>query len=48
MEFGIFAQLFVPKFERDANPRAEHDRIMALRQGVLYKGVSGKPAHTNL
>ncbi len=28
MEFGIFAQLFVPKFERAANPRAEHDRIM--------------------
>jgi len=32
----------------DAAARAEHDRIMALRQGVLYKGVAGKPAHTNI
>jgi alkanesulfonate monooxygenase SsuD/methylene tetrahydromethanopterin reductase-like flavin-dependent oxidoreductase (luciferase family) len=28
MEFGVFAQLFVPRFERDADPRAEHQRIM--------------------
>ena len=28
MEFGIFAQLFVPKFERDVDPNAEHKRIM--------------------
>src|SRR4051812_41858898 len=28
MEFGVFAQLFVPKFERAADPRAEHKRIM--------------------
>ena len=28
MEFGIFAQLFVPRFERDVDPAAEHKRIM--------------------
>ncbi len=27
MEFGVFAQLFVPKFERAADPQAEHKRI---------------------
>src|SRR5262245_40319744 len=27
MEFGVFAQLFVPRFERDADPQAEHKRI---------------------
>ncbi|MGH9186669.1 MAG: LLM class flavin-dependent oxidoreductase, partial [Acidimicrobiales bacterium] len=28
MEFGVFAQLFVPRFERDRDPDAEHKRIM--------------------
>jgi alkanesulfonate monooxygenase SsuD/methylene tetrahydromethanopterin reductase-like flavin-dependent oxidoreductase (luciferase family) len=27
MEFGVFAQLFVPQFERDQDPNAEHKRI---------------------
>ncbi|CAN5298772.1 LLM class flavin-dependent oxidoreductase [soil metagenome] len=27
MEFGVFAQLFVPKFEREVDPNAEHKRI---------------------
>jgi alkanesulfonate monooxygenase SsuD/methylene tetrahydromethanopterin reductase-like flavin-dependent oxidoreductase (luciferase family) len=27
MEFGVFAQLFVPRFERDRDPQAEHKRI---------------------
>ena len=44
MEFGIFAQLFVPKYERDVDPMAEHKRIMrnvevgvaADRTGVKY------------
>ena len=27
MEFGVFAQLFVPQFERDRDPNAEHLRI---------------------
>jgi len=44
MEFGLFAQLFVPKYERAVNPNAEHDRIMrnvevgvaADRAGIKY------------
>ena len=28
MEFGVFAQLFVPRFERDVDPDAEHKRII--------------------
>jgi alkanesulfonate monooxygenase SsuD/methylene tetrahydromethanopterin reductase-like flavin-dependent oxidoreductase (luciferase family) len=28
MEFGVFAQLFVPQFERDRDPLAEHKRIL--------------------
>ena len=28
MEFGVFGQLFVPRFEREADPRAEHLRIL--------------------
>src|SRR5262245_61268305 len=44
MEFGIFAQLFVPRYERDVDPMAEHKRIMrnievgvaADRCGVKY------------
>ena len=27
MEFGVFAQLFVPQFERDQDPYVEHKRI---------------------
>ena len=44
MEFGIFAQLFVPRFEREVDPAAEHKRIMrnveislaAERAGLKY------------
>jgi alkanesulfonate monooxygenase SsuD/methylene tetrahydromethanopterin reductase-like flavin-dependent oxidoreductase (luciferase family) len=44
MEFGVFAQLFVPKYERDVDPMAEHKRIMrnvevglaADRAGIKY------------
>jgi len=44
MEFGIFAQLFVPRYERDVDPMAEHKRIMrnievgvaADRCGIKY------------
>ena len=44
MEFGIFAQLVVPRFERDKDPNAEHKRIMrnvecslaAERSGLKY------------
>ncbi|MCC5952627.1 MAG: LLM class flavin-dependent oxidoreductase [Acidimicrobiia bacterium] len=44
MEFGVFAQLFVPRYEAEADPSAEHNRIMrnvevalaADRSGVKY------------
>ena len=44
MEFGVFAQLFVPRYERDIDPMAEHRRIMrnvdvgvaADRVGIKY------------
>lgn len=42
---GNFILETPPKADMDDAARAEHDRIMALRQGVLYKGVEGKPAH---
>ncbi len=37
MEFGLFAQLFVPKYERDVDPLAEHKRI----QRNIEVGVAG-------
>ncbi|MEQ8709935.1 MAG: phytanoyl-CoA dioxygenase family protein [Rhodospirillales bacterium] len=42
---GHFIHEAQPKADMDAAARAEHARIMQLRQGVLYKGVQGKPAH---
>jgi len=43
---GNFIHEMPPEADMDAAAMAEHDRIMALRQDVLYKGVDGKPAHT--
>ncbi|MRG72132.1 phytanoyl-CoA dioxygenase [Alphaproteobacteria bacterium HT1-32] len=43
--YGNFIHEAQPKADMDAAARAEHARIMELRQGVLYKGVQGKPAH---
>lgn len=43
--YGNFIHEVQPKADMDAAARAEHARIMELRQGVLYKGVQGKPAH---
>ncbi len=43
--FGNFVQETPPERDMDAAARAEHDRIMSLRQGILYQGVRGKPAH---
>ncbi len=34
-----------PQRDMDEAATAEHDRIMKLRQGILYQGVRGKPAH---
>lgn len=45
---GNFILETPPEADMDAAAIAEHDRIMALRQGVLYKGVAGKPAHTDI
>ncbi len=41
MEFGIFAQLFVPRFERDRDPGAEHNRIMRNVEVVRAADRSG-------
>ena len=45
---GHFIHETPPMADMDAAAKAEHDRILALRQGVLYKGVAGKPAHVDL
>lgn len=45
---GNFIHETPPAADMDDAAMAEHDRIMALRQGVLYKGIAGKPAHTNI
>jgi len=48
VEFGLFAQLFVPKYERDVDPLAEHnfvaDRRVALGAMVVSQGAID-PAH---
>jgi non-haem Fe2+, alpha-ketoglutarate-dependent halogenase len=43
--YGNFIHETPPKADMDDAAMAEHQRIMQLRQGVLYKGVEGKPAH---
>lgn len=43
--FGNFVHEVPPERDMDEAARAEHDRIMKLRQGILYGGVKGKPAH---
>ena len=43
--FGHFVHESPPQADGDDAALAEHARIMALRQEVLYKGVSGQPAH---
>ena len=45
---GNFVLETPPAADMDAAAIAEHDRIMKLRQGVLYKGLDGKPAHADL
>jgi non-heme Fe2+,alpha-ketoglutarate-dependent halogenase len=46
--FGNFIHEAPPKADMDASALIEHERIMKLRQDVLYKGADGKPAHTKL
>jgi ectoine hydroxylase-related dioxygenase (phytanoyl-CoA dioxygenase family) len=43
--YGHFIHETPPQRDMDEAARAEHDRIMRLRQEILYDGVSGKPAH---
>lgn len=47
-DFGHFVHERAPRSDMDAEALAEHARIMALRQSILYDGVKGKPAHTEL
>ncbi|MDX1514397.1 MAG: phytanoyl-CoA dioxygenase family protein [Gammaproteobacteria bacterium] len=43
--FGHFVHETPPDGDMDEAALAEHARIMRLRQGILYDGVKGKPAH---
>lgn len=44
--YGFFVHETPPRADMDPAAMAEHARIMRLRQGVLYRGVQGKPAHS--
>ncbi len=43
--YGNFVHETPPRRDMDQAAIAEHERIMRLRQGILYDGVKGKPAH---
>jgi chlorinating enzyme len=47
-KYGYFLHETPPNADMDEAALAEHERIMVLRQSVLYKGVAGKPAHIDL
>lgn len=46
--FGNFVHERPPRHDMDAAALEEHARIMQLRQGILYDGVEGKPAHIDV
>jgi non-heme Fe2+,alpha-ketoglutarate-dependent halogenase len=46
--FGHFVHEQPPGADMDEAAVAEHARIMEMRQSVLYDGVAGKPAHTEI
>lgn len=46
--YGNFHPETPPENDMDEAALAEYARIMKFRQGVLYQGVEGKPAHTDL
>lgn len=46
--YGHFIHETPAQADMDAAALAEHERIMKLRQGVLYDGVKGKPAHVDI
>lgn len=43
--YGNFVLETPPKADMDPAALAERERVMQLRQGVLYQSVAGKPAH---
>ena len=45
-EHGNFSHETPPVADMDPAAVQEHTRVMAIRQGVLYQGVQGQPAHT--
>lgn len=45
--YGNFIHETPPEKDMDESALAEHARIMRLRQGILYDGVKGKPAHVD-
>jgi hypothetical protein len=45
---GNFIHEEPPKADMDGSALIEHERIMKLRQDILYKGVDGKSTHTKL
>jgi hypothetical protein len=44
--FGNFIHEAPPKADMDASALIEHERIMKLRQDILYRDAGGKLAHT--
>jgi non-heme Fe2+,alpha-ketoglutarate-dependent halogenase len=46
--FGNFIHEVPPNGDMDASALIEHEKIMKLRQNVLYKGADEKPAHRKL
>ncbi len=46
--YGYFIHETPPDADMDEAALAEYERIMKLRQSVLYKGVTGKPAHDDI
>ncbi|MEM7405724.1 MAG: phytanoyl-CoA dioxygenase family protein [Pseudomonadota bacterium] len=47
-EYGHFIHETPARSDMDESALAEYARIMKLRQGVLYQGVQGKPAHVDI
>lgn len=46
--YGNFVHETPPVADMDLAALAEYERIMRIRQNILYKGVQGKPAHDPL
>ena len=46
--YGFFVHESPPAQDMDEAALAEHERILGLRQGILYRDVQGQPAHVRL